>query len=109
MLIKNGNLKKFLGRKSVENINENSVDVKKSAVKKHFIENLNVKENKEDVELIKRIKKDESLMWKMDLEELKKLNEVIKRREIFLKKNVEQLKNEIGIKEFQLRKKKKSQ
>lgn len=87
-------------------ITDNS-DSKKieTSSKNNFIEYVSLKENKEDIEIIEKVKKDKKIIEEMSDEELRRLDEAIARRQRFLDKKIEQLKNEIIIKESKLRKK----
>ena len=88
-------------------ITDNS-DPKKieTSSKNNFIEYVSLKENKEDIEIIEKVKKDKKIIEEMSDEELRRLDEAIARRQRFLDKKIEQLKNEIIIKESKLRKQK---
>lgn len=88
-------------------ITDNS-DPKKIEIssKNNFIEYVSLKENKEDIEIIEKVKKDKKIIEEMSDEELRRLDEAIARRQRFLDKKIEQLKNEIIIKESKLRKQK---
>lgn len=88
-------------------ITDNS-DPKKieTSSKNNFIEYISLKENKEDIEIIEKVKKDKKIIEEMSDEELRRLDEAIARRQRFLDKKIEQLKNEIIIKESKLRKQK---
>ena len=88
-------------------ITDNS-DPKKieTSSKNNFIEYVSLKENKEDIEIIEKVKKDKKIIEEMSDEELRRLDEAIARKQRLLDKKIEQLKNEIIIKESKLRKQK---
>ena len=71
--------------------------------KNSFINEISVKEDYEEIALIERVKKNPTLIDKMNIEELKKFNGIIKKRKSFLDKKLSNLKNEIAIKEIQLK------
>ncbi len=99
---------KICKKKLKDNKNKNKTFLNEKIMvsnKNDFFEKISLKENKEDIELIEEIKKDKAIIEKMDIEELRKICEAIKRRQMVLDKKVEQLKNEIAIKKFQSRKK----
>ena len=75
----------------------------KSQNKNSFIDEISVKEDYEEIALIERVKKNPTLIDKMNIEELKKFNGIIKKRKSFLDKKLSNLKNEIAIKEIQLK------
>ena len=99
---------KICKKKLKDNKNKNKTFLNEKIMvsnKNDFFEKISLKENKEDIEIIEEIKKDKAIIEKMDIEELSKICEAIKRRQMVLDKKVEQLKNEIAIKKFQSRKK----
>ena len=75
----------------------------KSQNKNSFIDEISVKEDYEELALIERVKKNPTLIDKMNIEELQNFNEIIKKRKSFLDKKLSNLKNEIAIKEIQLK------
>ena len=75
--------------------------------KNSFIDEISLRENYDEIALIERVKKDNTLIEKMNIDELQYFISIIKRRNSFLDKKLNQLKNEIAINEFQIKKLKK--
>lgn len=84
------------GKNKTISLNEEDENaIQSSTDKKDFISSVSFRENEETNILIEKIKKDNSILYNMDMEELIALNERINEKQKFLDKKIETLKMEI--------------
>lgn len=82
---------------TVNIITESEKEVQSNSDKKEFIKNISFRENEETNKLIEEIKKDKSILYNMNMEELNEINESIKEKQKFMNKKIETLKTEIQL------------
>lgn len=84
------------GKNKTISINEEDEKaIQSSTNKKDFISSVSFREDEETNILIEKIKKDNSILYTMNMEELTALNEKIKEKQKLLDKKIETLKMEI--------------
>lgn len=91
-------IKNIFGKGKNKTISLNEEDenaIQSSTDKKDFISRVSFREDEETNILIEKIKKDNSILYNMDMEELIALNERINEKQKFLDKKIETLKMEI--------------
>lgn len=95
----------FLKKNMEENLTTSNVDRNEIVEHKNeFLKEISVKEDKEEIGLIEKVEKNINLLNNMSLEELNQLNEVLNHQQSILDNKVKQLKNEIAITQFKLKK-----
>ena len=82
---------------TVNIITESEKEVQSNSNKKDFIKSISFRENEETNKIIEDIKKDKSILYNMDIEELDNINESIKEKQKFMNKKIETLKTEIQL------------
>lgn len=82
---------------TVNIITESEKEVQSNSNKKDFIKSISFRENEETNKIIEDIKKDKSILYNMNMEELNGINESIKEKQKFMNKKIETLKTEIQL------------
>ena len=103
LIVKKDNIfSKIIGKirnffcKNKNDIKENNVPDKNIVnKKKEFLNNIEFKENTEDIEIINKVRDNEDLIYKMSYDELKRLNEAIDNRQEYVDKRISILKTNI--------------
>ena len=93
-------IKNIFVKEKVNDVNINTEiekTVQGNSNKKDFIKNISFRENEETNKIIEDIKKDKSILYNMDIEELDNINERIKEKQKFMNKKIETLKTEIQL------------
>lgn len=93
-------IKNIFVKEKVNDVNINTEiekTVQGNSNKKDFIKNISFRENEETNKIIEDIKKDKSILYNMDIEELDNINESIKEKQKFMNKKIETLKTEIQL------------
>lgn len=93
-------IKNIFVKEKVNDVNINAEiekTVQGNSNKKDFIKNISFRENEETNKIIEDIKKDKSILYNMDIEELDNINERIKEKQKFMNKKIETLKTEIQL------------
>ena len=76
---------------------ETEKEVKRDSTKKDFIKSISFRENEETNKIIEEIKKDKSILYDMNMDELNDISERIKEKQKFMNKKIETLKTEIQL------------
>ena len=93
-------IKNIFVKEKVNDVNINTEiekTVQGNSNKKDFIKSISFRENEETNKIIEDIKKDKSILYNMDIEELDNINESIKEKQKFMNKKIETLKTEIQL------------
>ena len=93
-------IKNIFVKEKVNDVNINTEiekTVQGNSNKKDFIKSISFRENEETNKIIEDIKKDKSILYNMDIEELDNINESIKEKQKLMNKKIETLKTEIQL------------
>ena len=91
-------IKNIFVKEKVNAVNiETEMAEKSDFTKKDFIKSISFRENEETNRIIEKIKKDKSILYNMNMEELNSINERIEEKQDFMNKKIETLKTEIQL------------
>lgn len=86
----------IFSKKEVQIIQEREIIIPIGEKKKNFIKMISFKENKEELDLINKVRQNPEILMKMNAEELNELENAIKNRQDFVDKKIAKLKTDLS-------------